>query len=248
MLNEVLIITRLILLKYLLIALPLFFTGNRVIALTYDIPVFGDLVGAEQTVEGQAGETLLELAQKFDIGAEAIANANPKLKPDAKLKKATEIIIPSEFKLPTSVPRDGVIVNLADRRIYYFHPSTKQVSTYPIGIGKEGWSTPLGNTKVIRKKKDPAWYPPASIRRAAERRGKTLPDVVPAGPNNPLGQYAIYLGIPRILIHGTNRPTSVGLRSSHGCIRMYAPNIEELFGLVDIGTPVSIIFEPNQND
>ncbi len=229
-----------------LFTMILWLASSQCNGLTYDLPFFGNTVGAVKTVKSEGKQTLLDIAQIFDIGAKAIADANPKLI-NKTLEVGTEVVVPSQFRLPSSVPREGVVVNLSDMRVYYFHPSNKTVSTYPIGIGKEGWDTPTGQTTVLRKKKNPNWYPPASIKRAAERRGKILPDVVLAGPNNPLGQYAIYLGIPRILIHGTNKPTSVGLRSSHGCIRMYAPDIAELFTFVQKDTPVAIIYEPQQN-
>jgi L,D-transpeptidase ErfK/SrfK len=114
-----------------------------------------------------------------------------------------------------------------------------------VGIGRQGWSTPLGKTRIVSKQAHPAWHPPESIRREAARNGKTLPLVVPPGPHNPLGQYAMHLGFSGILMHGTNNPSSVGLRSSHGCIRMYADDIEELFSTTNIGTPVRLVFEPS---
>ena len=135
-------------------------------------------------------------------------------------------------------------------RLYFFHPNKSLVSTYPIGLGKKGWSTPLGKTKVTGKKKNPTWYPPASIRKEHIAKGDPLPAVVNAGPENPLGNYALYLasnGLSQkgtFLVHGSNRPGGIGVRSSHGCIRLFPEDIEKLFYSVPIGTNVLIIHEP----
>jgi L,D-transpeptidase ErfK/SrfK len=129
-------------------------------------------------------------------------------------------------------------------RLFYYHPEENLVSTYPVGIGRQGWSTPLGTTTIVSKQIDPDWHPPASIRLEDAKQGIMLPLVVPAGPHNPLGQYAIHLGFPGILIHGTNKPSSIGLRSSHGCIRMYAPDIKELFLSAPLETSVRVVNEP----
>jgi L,D-transpeptidase ErfK/SrfK len=225
----------------LLIGAAISFNCN---ALTYKLPLFGNSIGKTEHIRSKTGDSLLDIAQEYGIGAYEIVVANPKLS-KKKLKPDLKVTIPSQFILPKSVPREGLVLNLAEMRAYFYHPDGQYVSTYPIGIGRQGWSTPLGETIVISKKKDPSWRPPPSIHREAERNGKTLPLIVPAGPNNPLGKYALRLGIGGILIHGTNRPDSVGLRSSHGCIRMYANDIEELFLLVAPNTLVRLIYEPH---
>jgi L,D-transpeptidase ErfK/SrfK len=150
----------------------------------------------------------------------------------------------SRYRLPSG-PREGIVLNIAERRVYYYHPDSTKVSTYPVGVGKQGWSTPLGNTTIVRKVKNPTWTPPPSIVREAARRGKILRAVKP-GPKNPLGRYAMYLGMPRILMHGTTSPSSIGHRSSHGCIRMFNKDIAELFNYVSPGTPVRIVYEPKK--
>ncbi len=215
-------------------------------ALTYDIPSNGDVVGKYQKVRFNDGDTLVDIAEEYDIGLYALIKANPHLNNKA-LKNGATVIIPSQFILPSG-PREGIVLNLADMRVFFYHPDGDKVSTYPVGIGRQGWSTPLGTTRIVSKEKHPAWYPPESIRREAESRGKELPKVVPAGPNNPLGQYAMHLGFKGILMHGTNDPGSVGLRSSHGCIRLFADDIENLFSMAPIGTQVRVVYEPHHNE
>lgn len=218
-------------------------------ALTYKIPGSGNVVGEYEKARAgstSATDTLIELAQQFDIGVYEMVRANPRLS-GKTLKPNTSVIIPAQFTLPSG-PRKGIVLNLADMRVFYYHPDGETVSTYPVGIGRQGWSTPTGNTRIVSKKKNPAWHPPASIRREAARKGKTLPLVVPAGPRNPLGQYAMYLGFSGILMHGTNQPSSIGLRSSHGCIRLYPADIEELFSMVPIGTSVRVVYEAHYHE
>lgn len=215
-------------------------------ALTYKIPNSGNIIGEYLKTQGgstDATDTLIELAQEFDVGVYEIVRANPRLSGKI-LKPSTSVIIPAQFTLPSG-PRQGIVLNLADMRVFYYHPDGNTVSTYPVGIGRQGWSTPTGSTRIVSKKKHPAWHPPASIRREAARKGKILPLVVPAGPHNPLGQYALYLGFSGILMHGTNQPSSIGLRSSHGCIRLYPADIEELFSMAPVGTSVRVVYEPH---
>jgi L,D-transpeptidase ErfK/SrfK len=133
-------------------------------------------------------------------------------------------------------------------RLYYFPPPEPgippAVQTYPVSIGRMDWATPLGETKLVRKDRDPAWYPPESIREEHAAQGDPLPRVVPPGPDNPLGKYALRLEIPGYLIHGTNKAFGVGMRVSHGCIRMLPEDIAELFARIPVGTPVRIINQP----
>ncbi len=217
--------------------------ADQLQGLTFPLPSSGNQVGSIEILKSQKGDTLFSLAQSHDIGVQEIESANPKLELNTPLPLNTNVRLPMAYTLP-SVPREGIVLNLAKMRIFYYSPDGKQVSTFPVGIGKQGWSTPIGQTTVVAKEKDPAWHPPASLQREAASRGKYLPLVVPPGPHNPLGKYAMRLGFTSILIHGTNRPTSIGLRSSHGCIRMYPKNIEELFNEVEVNTPVNIISEP----
>jgi len=211
-------------------------------ALTYTIPRTGNQIGQMEEIPAKVGDTLSTIAERFSIGQQAMREANPHLK-GRKLKQGTIVTIPSVFYLPASAPRQGLVVNLSEMRAYYYHPDTQLVSTYPLCVGRTGWATPRGTTTVVSKEANPAWHPPASIKAEAEANGHPLPDWVAPGPHNPLGRYAIHLGIPGILLHGTTAPTSVGQRGSHGCMRMYATDIEDLFNHISIGEVVHLIDE-----
>jgi len=151
--------------------------------------------------------------------------------------KDKKLLIPKQHILPFG-KRDGIIINIGDLRLYYF--SGELIKTYPIGIGRSGWETPLGKSLITGKKKDPVWIPPESVR----EEDPELPKVVAAGPDNPLGNRAIYLSMPSYLLHGTNKPYGVGMKVSHGCIRLYPEHIEELYDLVEVNTKVNIIDQP----
>jgi L,D-transpeptidase ErfK/SrfK len=209
-------------------------------------PQHDDVVGQVQVTVTSKHDTLPDIARRFNVGYEEIVRANPGV--DVWLPGAgREIVVPTQFILP-SAPRQGVVINVAAMRIFYFPPAKKGekqvVYTHPIGIGKVGWSTPEGTTKVVSKQKDPVWIPPASVRAEHKANGEILPKVVPAGPDNPLGKYKFTLGWPSYLIHGTNKPYGVGLRSSHGCIRLYPEDVEKLFGMIGPGTPVRVVNQP----
>jgi L,D-transpeptidase ErfK/SrfK len=183
----------------------------------------------------QPGEGLNEIARKFDLGYTALAAANPgvdQFEPGA----GRRLIIPSLYVLPDA-PHQGIVINLAQWRLFYFPPGGDRVETYPLGLSVFGSKTPLGATSVVRKEPNPTWYPPPSIR--AER--PELPAMIPPGPENPLGDYALHLGWPRYLVHGTNKPDGVGRNVSHGCVRMYPADIERLFSEVSVGTPVRTV-------
>jgi L,D-transpeptidase ErfK/SrfK len=209
-------------------------------------PVEFDLVGAPEIIKASQEDTLLDIARRYDIGQEEILHANPDI--DRWLPGAgTEVVIPSHYVLP-STPRVGLVLNTPEMRLYYY-PQPKpgepaEVQTYPVSIGRMDWATPLGETRLVSKEKDPAWRPPESIRAEHEADGDPLPRIVPPGPDNPLGRYAMRLGIPGYLIHGTNKAFGVGMRVSHGCIRMLPEDIETLFPQVPVGTPVRIINQP----
>lgn len=204
------------------------------------------VVGHNLVVLSRMEDTLLDIARRFDLGYSEIVSANPGV--DVWLPGAGQrVVVPNRFILPDA-PRKGIVINLAEMRLYYYPKRekgrTQQVITHPLGIGREGWKTPLGSTKIIQKKKDPTWTPPASILAEHLAQGDPLPKVVPAGPDNPLGAYAMRLGMPGYLLHGTNKPYGVGLRVSHGCIRLFPEDIEHLFGKVDLNTTVNIIYQP----
>lgn len=204
------------------------------------------VVGHNMVVYSHEEDTLLDIARRFDLGYSDIVNANPGVDPWLP-GEGTRVLVPNRFILPDA-PHEGIVINLAEMRLYYYppvkHGQSKQVITHPIGVGREGWTTPLGKARIIQKRKDPTWTPPASIRAEHLEKGDVLPDVVPAGPDNPLGAYAMRLSMPGYLLHGTNRPYGVGLRVSHGCIRLFPEDIEHLFNIVPVNTPVEIIYQP----
>jgi len=187
-------------------------------------------------------DTLLDIARKFDIGQNEIILANPTV--DRWLPGAdTEVIVPNNHLLPKA-PHDGLILNLSEYRLYYFSTNRKGariITTHPISIGRVNWDTPLGKTKIVAKTQNPTWTPPKSIREEHAADGEILPDIYPAGPDNPLGLFALRLGVAGYLIHSTNKPYGVGMRVSHGCIRMYPEDIEKLFPQIKVGTPVYIV-------
>jgi L,D-transpeptidase ErfK/SrfK len=213
----------------------------------YELPPPGfDVIGAIATVTARHDDTLIDIARRHGLGYEDIVRANPGM--NVWLPgEGTEVVLPTRYVLPTG-PRDGVILNLAEYRLYYFpEPEDGEpayVMTYPISIGRMDWETPLGLTRVISKVVDPAWYPPQSVRDEHEADGRPLPRIVPPGPDNPLGRFAMRLDIPGYLIHSTNRPAGVGMRVTHGCIRMFPEDIEFLFARIDINTHVRIINQP----
>ena len=159
----------------------------------------------------------------------------------------TSLMLPTQFLLP-DLPRQGIVLNIASKRLFYFPAPAdgepQRVLTYPIGIGRVGWETPLGAASVISKARNPQWWVPSSVRAEHAEMGDPLPAVVPPGPDNPLGTRVLKLDMPGYLIHGTNQPYGVGMRVSHGCVRLYPENIEFLYELVDVGEPVMIINEP----
>jgi L,D-transpeptidase ErfK/SrfK len=205
-----------------------------------------DVVGIVQVVKAGKEDTLTDIGRRFNVGYEEITRANPKLDPWLP-GEGTEVIIPSQFILPDA-PRTGLVINIPAMRIFYYPPPKKGerqlVYTHPIGIGKVGWRTPEGVTKIVRSQKDPTWRVPVSVRKEHHENGEELDPVIGPGPDNPLGKYAFYLQWPSYLIHGTNKPAGVGLRSSHGCIRLYPEDIEQFFRMVPIGTQVRVVNQP----
>ena len=213
----------------------------------YEIdPENDDVIGVVQVVVSDHEDTLSDIARRFNVGYEEIVRANPGVDPWLP-GAGREIIVPSQFILPNA-PREGVVINSAAMRLFYFpkrKPGEQQVVyTHPIGIGKVGWKTPEGSTKVTRKTKDPTWRPGPGVRAEHKENGEILPAVVPPGPDNPLGTRAMYLGWPQYLIHGTNKPYGVGLRSSHGCIRLYPEDVESIYEMILPGEKVTVVNQP----
>jgi L,D-transpeptidase ErfK/SrfK len=197
----------------------------------------GDLVGQIETYTTVYEDTLIDLARRFDVGFVALLAANPGVDPWVP-GHAASITIPAAYVLP-DVPRQGIVVNMSEQRLYYF-AADRKVIAFPIGTSRPGWNTPLIATRVIDKREKPTWIPTPAIR----ADDPDLPAAVPPGPHNPLGDYALYLALPTYVIHGTNRPEGVGRRVSRGCIRLYPEDIAWLYPRVTIGMPVTLIDEP----
>jgi len=205
-----------------------------------------DVVGEMQVIRARYEDTFIDIARAYDLGYDELVQANPGVDPWLP-GAGTPVLLPTRFILPEG-PREGIVLNVGAKRIFYFpKPAAgeqRRVTTHPVGIGREGWATPIGTTKVVSKVKDPVWTVPASIRKEHAEAGDPLPARVPAGPDNPLGAYALRLGFPSYLIHGTNKPSGIGMRVSHGCVQLFPEDIESLFSQVPVGTPVRIVNQP----
>ena len=230
-------------------ALTLAIASPAALATTFTIKdQTNNVVGNNIVVYSHYEDTLLDIARQFDLGYNDIVEANPDVDPWLP-GEGTRVIVPTRYILP-KLSTKGIVINLAELRLYYF-PTKKagemqRVITHPIGMGREGWATPLGKLHITEKRKDPTWTPPASIRKEHAEAGDPLPSVVKAGPDNPLGAYAMRLSNPSYLLHGTNKPYGVGLRVSHGCIRLYPEDIEALFNMTPSNTPVDILYQPEK--
>jgi L,D-transpeptidase ErfK/SrfK len=204
------------------------------------------VVGRVQVTVASHEDTFADIARRFNVGYNELLRANPGVDPWLP-GEGTEIVLPTEFVLPDA-PREGLVLNLAQMRLYYY-PEPKnegrvEVITHPIGIGKVGWATPEGTTKVVSHVKDPAWTPPVSVRKEHAKDGDILPPVVPPGPGNPLGRHMMRLGWPSYLIHGTDKPPAVGMRASAGCVRLYPEDIAQIYEAVPDGTKVTVVNQP----
>lgn len=232
--------------KITLVFLSALAAGQSAWAVDYLLPPPGSrIIGENQTylVPGD-GKNLEAVAAKYNTGVLLLLEANNTVDPFLP-KAGSELVIPSQMILPDT-PREGIVINLAELRLYYYPPGQNRVEVYPLGIGQLGRETPVMVTRISQKIPNPTWTPTANIRARSKAQGITLPAVVPAGPNNPLGRYALRLekGGGEYLIHGTNARNSIGLRVSSGCMRMRAPDIKALFSQVAWGTRVEIINEP----
>jgi L,D-transpeptidase ErfK/SrfK len=204
------------------------------------------VIGAVQIVRAREDDTLSDIARRFNVGYEEIVSANPAVDPwlpDA----GAEVVIPTAYVLPDA-RRQGIVINLAAMRLFYFpnaQPGEPQkVVTHPIGIGRVGWRTPEGRTRIVSKAAAPAWIPTPAIRKEHAADGDPLPRVVPPGPDNPLGSHVLRLGWPEYAIHGTDKPPSIGLRGTHGCLRLYPEDIVGMYDIVPVGTPVTVVNQP----
>jgi L,D-transpeptidase ErfK/SrfK len=233
-----------------LVVATLFFWGTHPsVAESFPLPENSDsVVGELRYTEVRRGETLVDIAREVNLGYDQIILANPTLNrwiPDERAK----VVVPHQYVLPGTTRR-GLVLNIAELRLYFYPPITngqpRYVVTHPVSIGRMDWRTPLGQTSVVKKERDPTWRPPPSIRREHELDGDHLPDFIAGGaPDNPLGRFALRLGFPSYLIHGVDerKAYGIGMRVTHGCIRMYPEDIESLFPQVQVGTPVLIVNE-----
>jgi L,D-transpeptidase ErfK/SrfK len=202
-----------------------------------------NMVGKIAAVNTRENDTLSDIARHFGLGYNDISIANPDIAPWTP-EPNSRVLLPLQFILPDA-PHKGIILNLANMRLFYYpKKQPDKVFTYPVGIGRQGWNTPMGLTSIVAKKANPSWVVPESIHQEHAQKGDSLPKVVNAGPDNPLGLYAMRLGFPRYLIHGTNKPYGIGMQISHGCVQLYPEDIEMLFKKASVGMPVRIIHQP----
>ncbi len=215
-------------------------------------PADSDLVGKIRYAKALQGDTLIDIAHRNSVGQDEIVMANPTESRYYWVPgEGTKVKIPGQFILPDAL-RVGIVVNIPEMRLYYYPPGLNkeaptEVITYPISIGRMDWKSPLGVTKIVEKIKDPTWTPPESIKKEHAMDGEILPDVVPAGPDNPLGQFAMRLGVKgSYLIHGTgqNKADGIGMMVTHGCMRMYPEDVAQLFPKVSLGTQVNLVNQP----
>jgi L,D-transpeptidase ErfK/SrfK len=203
-----------------------------------------DVIGRLAIVRLKMGDTLPDIARHFSLGINAISAANPGV--DVWVPEAGErVLLPLSIILPDT-PRKGIVVNLAAMRLFQYKEigTSLSVTTYPIGVGTSERPTPTGTMHVARKAVRPTWHVPASIAEDHRKKGDILPAAVPPGPENPLGEYALYLSKSGYLIHGTNKPASIGLTATNGCLRLYPENVKILFDDTPVKTPVLIVNQP----
>lgn len=222
----------------------LLLASSQAFAAAYTLPPASEsLIGKTLFIGAKNGDNVVNIAERYNLGYNALDNANPQLDMARGFPAGAPVQIPTAHLIPNE-PREGIIINLPEMRMYYFPAGSGQVLTYPIGIGKIGKTIPIAKAKITRKVKNPTWIPPEDIREFNLQQGIVLPQVMPPGPDNPLGPYAIYMSLPTYLIHSTIFPESVGRRASFGCIRMYESDIQTFFPSIQGGIPVVIINKP----
>lgn len=219
--------------------------SREALADRYSMPDYGnDIIGKAYTITVDRGDSLTTIRQDNDISYAELLEANPNID-FYSLRVGQRVIIPKQFILPKF--RTGIVINIAELRLYYFTPDGRDVYTFPVGLGREDWRTPLASTKVVKKEKDPIWTVPDDIRNYIfQKTSKLIKKIIYPGPDNPLGKYALRLSMNGYLIHGTNAPTSVGTFISSGCMRLNADAIELLYEQVPVNTLVHIIHQPNK--
>jgi L,D-transpeptidase ErfK/SrfK len=203
-----------------------------------------DVIGRLAFISLEKGDTLPDIARHFGLGINGVSAANPGV--DIWVPKAGErIMLPLSFILPDT-NRKGIVINLAAMRLFQFKGDSESLAvlTYPVGVGTEERPSPTGQMYVERKVIQPTWHVPVSIAEDHRKKGDPLPAAVLPGPENPLGEYALYLSKWSYLIHGTNKPASIGLRATNGCIRLYPEDVKKLYENTPVKTPVCIVDQP----
>jgi lipoprotein-anchoring transpeptidase ErfK/SrfK len=214
------------------------------LASVYNLPAPNSrLIGEKATHKAIKGDYFQALAENYNVGFLALLAANPDVDPFL-LKPGSNIVIPKQMLLPYG-KREGIVVNLAELRLYYYPKGEKLVYVFPVGIGRQGLETPNLTSVIGDKRKDPTWRPTKAMReRYFTEHGKEMAKEIPAGPNNPFGKYALRIGTSEYLLHGTNKRFGIGMRASSGCIRMYDHDIEWLYNNITVGTPIRILDQP----
>ncbi|MEO8601420.1 MAG: L,D-transpeptidase family protein [bacterium] len=223
-------------------------TDPYVVVASRDPAVADTMVGSIRQYVPVRGDTFLDLARFYGLGYNELEQANPGVDPWIPGLKVKSMILPTAWILP-QVPYQGVIVNIPEMRLYYFHKASaggpQLVTTYPVGLGRDEWRTPKGKFKVQGKTVNPTWVIPESIRAEHIRERGDSRSMIPGGAaDNPLGKYRLELTMPGYRIHGTDIPWGVGMQVSHGCVRLYPEDIEALYPLIAVGTPGEFIYQP----
>ncbi|WP_291525145.1 L,D-transpeptidase family protein [Acidithiobacillus sp.] len=217
--------------------------SSTAFAAEFPLPAAGsNMVGQLQVVIARHQDTLLDIARHYDVGYNEIRAANPGVDPWLP-GAGTHVLVPTQYILPPK-PWTGIIIDIPERRLFYFPAGQNVVYTYPVGIFRPKWPTPLGSTRIIAKVRNPTWTVPKNIQEEHAKAGEPIPAFFPAGPDNPMGELALETGWSQIFIHGTNKPWGVGMRVSHGCFHVYPENEVQLFKMVKVGTPVRTIDQP----
>lgn len=211
-------------------------------ALTFDFKEGQSVYGKLTYKVYKDRQDLYRLARDYDVAYDVLMSANPGLA-EGKFKSGSVIVLPTRFALPNT-EHNGIVVNLAERRIYLFRPEDHQFDVYPVSIGRAGWETPEGEYKIIEKTKEPTWFVPKTLYDDQVAKGVDMPKLIKPGPDNPLGHYAMRLSHPTYLIHGTNDPNRIGRKVTAGCINMYPEDIEALFKHTALNTPVHLVDQP----
>jgi L,D-transpeptidase ErfK/SrfK len=216
---------------------------SSIVTHEFELPKGEAMVGTIAVIDTIDNDALPDIARHFGLGYNDISIANSTVSPWTP-KPGSRVLLPSQFILPDS-PHKGITLNLANMRLFYYpQKQLDKVYTFPVGIGRQGWNTPMGLTSIVSKDANPSWTVPESIQREHAEKGDTLPKIIGTGPDNPLGLYAMRLGIPGYLIHGTNKPYGIGMQISHGCVQLYPEDIEVLFKKATVGMPVRILHQP----